>query len=441
MFGYNMRLALMSFRRNPGLSALMVVAIALGIAVCIMTLTVYHAMSGNPIWWKNDRLYAVTMDNWDPNQAYNRDGSVMPPPQMTYPDATHLLTSKIPERKTAMYVVDGVISGAGAAAARIETRLATADFFAMFDVPFLYGSGWSGTADSPPQPVIVLSRTQNEKLFGGANSVGRTLRWNDHEFRVVGVLDDWQPQPRFYDLNGGNFQAPEDAYIPFAWGKELELLSSGNTDCWRPQKLDTVAEFFEFRLHLDPDVGRAAGRAGARTHAGLHRRLLGRAAQGGPVRAPTRQPPDQRWPVAARPQGGRQRQPRAGGPGVCLPRRVSYQHRGPAAGEIPQRRRGHRRTAGLGCQPPADLRAAPGRGRHALGTGRHSRARACARSDLPPSTTCMRPRTWVAPAVTRNSPTWILRGCCGRWHWPSPPRWRRDCIRPGASVVCHPPCI
>ncbi len=61
-----LRLALGSFGRNPGLTALMVLAIALGIAVCIMTLTVFHAMSGNPIWWKNDRLYAVTMDNWDP---------------------------------------------------------------------------------------------------------------------------------------------------------------------------------------------------------------------------------------------------------------------------------------------------------------------------------------------------------------------------------------
>jgi putative ABC transport system permease protein len=243
MFGYYARLALKSFQRNPGLTVLMVLAIALGIAVCIMTLTVYHAMSGNPIWWKNDRLYAVTMDNWDPKQAYNHDASLMPPPQLTYRDAVHLFASNIPERKTLMYVVDGVVSGAGAPPARVETRLATADFFPLFDVPFLYGTGWSGGADSPPQPVIVLSRAENEKLFGGLNSVGRTLRWNDREFRVVGVLDDWLPRPRFYDLNGGNFQMPEDAYIPFAWGKELELLSSGNTDCWRPEKLDTMADF------------------------------------------------------------------------------------------------------------------------------------------------------------------------------------------------------
>ena len=49
MFGYYLRLALKSFGRNRGITALMVLAIALGIAVCVMTLTVYHAMSGNPI--------------------------------------------------------------------------------------------------------------------------------------------------------------------------------------------------------------------------------------------------------------------------------------------------------------------------------------------------------------------------------------------------------
>ena len=56
MLGYNLRLALNSLRRTPALTALMVGAIGLGISVCIVTLTVYHAMSGNPIWWKNNVL-------------------------------------------------------------------------------------------------------------------------------------------------------------------------------------------------------------------------------------------------------------------------------------------------------------------------------------------------------------------------------------------------
>ena len=233
MLGYYTRLAWKSFGRNPGITALMVLAIALGIAVCIMTLTVFHAMSGNPIWWKNDRLYAVTMDSWDPNQAFDKHYPSLPPPILTYKDARFLARSDIPERKVVMYTVDATLSGAATAPLRTNTRMTTGDFFAMFDVPFLYGGGWSAAADEPPQPVIVLSRETNDKLFGGANSIGRTLRWNDHEVRVVGVLDDWFPRPHFYDLIGGAFQSPEDAYVPFAWGPALSLQSSGDTDCWK----------------------------------------------------------------------------------------------------------------------------------------------------------------------------------------------------------------
>ncbi len=64
----------------------------------------------------------------------------------------------------------------------------------------------------------MLSRKLNEKVFGGENSVGRTISWNDREFRVVGVLDYYEPQPKFYDLNSGNFAIPEDAYIPVEMG-------------------------------------------------------------------------------------------------------------------------------------------------------------------------------------------------------------------------------
>jgi len=243
MFGYYTRLAFRSFGRNPGLTALMVLAIALGIAVCIMTLTVFHAMSGNPIWWKNERLYAVTMDNWDPNHPY-RQSSKLPPPEMTYKDTRYLFSSNIPERKVLMYSTVGVISNVGSVApARVDTRVTTADFFSMFEVPFLYGNGWSASADDPAQPVIVLSRAQNDKLFGGANSVGRTLRWDDHEFRIVGVLNDWFPRPRYYDLNGGSFQEPDAAYIPYGWGSELQLLNQEENDCWKPEQIDTFKDY------------------------------------------------------------------------------------------------------------------------------------------------------------------------------------------------------
>jgi putative ABC transport system permease protein len=245
MLGYYVRLAGLSFRRNPGLTALMVLAIALGIAVCVVTLTVYHATSGNPIWWKNDRLYAVTLDSWDPNEPADKQHPQLPPEQLTYKDATFLFNTPIPQRKVVMYKTGGTLSGGTAENKPTPAlvRLTTADFFGMFEVPFLYGSGWSAAVDQNPEPVLVLSKSRNEKLFGGANSVGRTIRWDDREFRIIGVLDDWLPQPKYYDLNNGNFDEPEDAYAPFAWGNALEKLSAGNTNCWKPEDLNTFKQF------------------------------------------------------------------------------------------------------------------------------------------------------------------------------------------------------
>jgi putative ABC transport system permease protein len=245
MLRYYLRLALNSFARTPGLTILMACAIALGIAACVITLTVHRAMSANPIAAKNDRLFTVTMDAWDPNKPPNEDQPELPPPQLTSHDATHLFTSDIPARKVIMYPVAGVLLGGASEhrPVRARTRVTSADFFPMFDVPFEYGSGWGSAADNSPAPVIVLSHFMNQKLFGGENSVGRTVRWNDREFRIIGVLAEWLPMPRFYDLNGSPFAAPEDAYVPWGWGTALELLSSGNILCWKSEKVDTFRAF------------------------------------------------------------------------------------------------------------------------------------------------------------------------------------------------------
>ena len=242
---YDLRLAVQSLQRHKGLSALMVLAIALGIAVCTMTFTIYHAMATNPIEWKNDQLYALTMDNWDPDEAYNDDEPEMPPTLMTYRDTTALHRSDIPKRSVIMYKSGAVLDSGrkGAKAERAMLRVTTGEFFPMFDVPFQFGQGWSKAADEGPEPVVVLSHETNQKAFGGENSVGRTVRLGDAEFRVVGVLRPWSPSPKFYDLNNGSFEEAEDAYIPFRWGEIRELPVYGNTNCWKSDPIASYADF------------------------------------------------------------------------------------------------------------------------------------------------------------------------------------------------------
>ena len=245
MLGYYFQLAFRNLRRNPGLTALMIGAVALGIAVCVMTLTMYRAMSGNPIWWKNDVLFAVTMDFWDPQQAYFEDRPELPPEQLTYRDAMAVYASDIPKRKVIMHKAIGIVSvdGQQVKPERALTRVTTKDFFELFDAPLQYGGTWTDAADTGPEPVMVLSRKLNEKLFGGANSVGRRVRWNDSEFRIIGVRDHWMPLPTFYDINNGSLEEPEDVYIPFGWSAALELPSAGNNNGWKPEDIKTYQEY------------------------------------------------------------------------------------------------------------------------------------------------------------------------------------------------------
>ena len=245
MLGYYLQLALRNLKRNPGLTALMIGAVGLGIAVCVMTLTMYRAMSGNPIWWKNDVLYAVTMDFWDPEQPAWEDKPELPPEQLTYRDAMVVYRSDIPKHKVIMHKAVGILSldGERVKPERITTRVTTRDFFSIFDVPFQYGGTWTDAADTGPEPVVVISRKMNERFFGGANSVGKRIRWDDHEFRVIGVRNHWMPLPTFYDVNNGNLEEPEDAYIPFGWNVALELQSAGNTNGWKPEDIKTYQDF------------------------------------------------------------------------------------------------------------------------------------------------------------------------------------------------------
>lgn len=247
MLGYYLRLALKSFRRTPGLTTLMVGAIAFGIAACIVTLTVYHTMSGNPIWWKNDVLYAVTMDSWDPKSPYDPSHPDLAPDQLTYQDAIYLSGSSIPRRKTLFTLVSGALSGAPGQSIPLSvlTGATTAGFFHMFDVPFEYGGSWSAAADQGMEPVIVLSRRENERLFGGTDSVGRTILWNNLSFRIVGILDHWYPQPKFYNLTGGgdgNFGRPTDAFVPFGWDATLHLPPAGSSGCWGSAQVNTYQQ-------------------------------------------------------------------------------------------------------------------------------------------------------------------------------------------------------
>ncbi|MRH01732.1 FtsX-like permease family protein [Xanthomonas sontii] len=239
MFGYYVRLALRSFRRNKVLTALMVLAIALGIGASMTTLTVFYVLSGDPIPQKSDRLFYVQVDP-QPKAGYQPGEE--PDSQNTRFDAEALLREKRAKRQALMTGGSVAIepTKSGLKPFKSEVRFTSADFFPMFDTPFLYGHGWTGTEDERHDRVVVISRKLNEKLFDGADSVGRELRMDQNTFRIVGVLDAWEAKPRFYDLTN-TYGSDEQAYLPFSVAMDLKMDRNGSMNCFGDSNGDQTA--------------------------------------------------------------------------------------------------------------------------------------------------------------------------------------------------------
>ena len=154
MFSYYLRLAWLSIRQNYGLSLLMVLAIGLGIGAAMTTVTVNYLMSANPIPAKSEQLFYVQLDNWDPHQPANDNGD--PPDQLTYRDATALWNARQAYRQVVQAQMGAVVEPEGQESLpfQVSGRANSADFFAMFEVPFLYGGGWDRQADESQQQVV-----------------------------------------------------------------------------------------------------------------------------------------------------------------------------------------------------------------------------------------------------------------------------------------------
>lgn len=231
MIGYYLDLALRSLKRNKVLTVLMVVAIALGIGASMTMLTVLHVMTADPIPGKSARLFYPQID---PQPLENYQEGVDPPEQFSWIDAMNLLHAHKGTRQVAMtggQVTVRPPQGAGRAFLA-DARYATADFFAMFDVPFAYGNSWTADDDDQQARVAVISRSLADKLYGAEQAVGQSLHLGKDSFRVIGVIDRWDPVPHYYDLTHGAYAHSEGVFLPLETALALKQGTSGNLVCW-----------------------------------------------------------------------------------------------------------------------------------------------------------------------------------------------------------------
>jgi len=230
MFLYYIRLGLRSLRRNPVLTILMMLSIGFGVAASITSYAVLRVTSTNPIPQKSSQLFAVQIDNTGPK--YNFHGE--PFDSLSYIDAMALLDAGKAQRQTALYPVEVSVipDDPSGIPFNARTYAVYSTAFEMFEIPFIYGHGWSTREDQDRIPVVVISRSVNDKLFKGENSVGRTIHLDGHSYAIAGVMDTWDPEPLYVDpSNSSSFGNPIELFIPFTHAVNIKLPSGGNVNC------------------------------------------------------------------------------------------------------------------------------------------------------------------------------------------------------------------
>lgn len=235
MLGYYIDLALRSLKRSPGLTTLMILIVGFGVAASMTSYSVFRAVSGDPIPWKSSRLFVPQIDIWGPKGHLDSTNNGEPPDAMDYTDAVALMREHRGKYQSAMYRVSPSIVPPDASKHPINVggHAVYSEFFPMLDVPFQFGSAWGADGDAQHASVVVISGKLNQKLFGGINSVGKTIDIDGKDYRVVGVLGDWSPKPVFYDVvnTGGFTTGQEDVFLPFTRAIDVGMPNDGNTNC------------------------------------------------------------------------------------------------------------------------------------------------------------------------------------------------------------------
>jgi putative ABC transport system permease protein len=263
MLGYYLALARRSLRRNVALTILMIVAIAFGVGASMTTLTVLRVLSADPIPGKSGDLYYVQLD---PQQRSRHGVIAEPPDQLTRADAEALLRLARADRQAMMSGGSAAIEPErdGLDPFFVEGRWTSADFFAMFQVPFVAGSPWTAADDGNAARVAVIARQLAEKAFGSIDVVGRSLRVEGTELRIAGVIDTWQLEPHFYDLTTGSYGTRELLFVPFSTSRELKLSRSGSMNCWAEHEdseaVGAPCMWIQFWVELDSKAKAAAYR-------------------------------------------------------------------------------------------------------------------------------------------------------------------------------------
>ncbi|HEY2017465.1 MAG TPA: ABC transporter permease [Bryobacteraceae bacterium] len=234
-FFQDLRYALRTLGRAPGFTSIAVLTLALGIGANTAIFSLVHAVILKPLPFRDpQRLIAV----WDTYLPQYPQLGVSPPELAAWQQQTDLFE----ETAWYRYVPQNFsLTAPGAEALEVHAAFVSPALFPMLGVTPASGRGFAAREDAH---AALLSRALWLRRFGGDPAIaGKSIRLNDQEFTVAGVMPAGFRFPEWADLwlppgplQGDEMSNPVRHALGF-----LGRLRSGTTLTQADARLRTIA--------------------------------------------------------------------------------------------------------------------------------------------------------------------------------------------------------
>ena len=167
--------------KSPGVTIVVIIALALGIGANTAIFSVVNAVLLRPLPYDEaDRLVFL-----------NEKSPVLDEMSISYPNFTDWRNQNQSFEKMGVYNRASYnLTGAGEAE-RIVTGQVSADLFSVLRVNALHGRVFTNEEDKPGgTPVVVLSYGLWQRRFGGQNIVGQPITLNGKSYTVIGIMPE-----------------------------------------------------------------------------------------------------------------------------------------------------------------------------------------------------------------------------------------------------------
>ena len=192
---HDLRYALRTLARAPGFTTIAVLTLALGIGANTAIFSLVHAVILKPLPFRDPaRLITV----WDTYLPQFPTVGVSPPELAAWQQQTDLF------EQTAWYrhVPQNLdLTAPASEALEVHATVASATLFPMLGVAPALGRTFEGEGIAEIPDVTLLSHSLWQRRFGGDPAIaGKTVRLNDREFTIIGVMPASFQFPDWADL-------------------------------------------------------------------------------------------------------------------------------------------------------------------------------------------------------------------------------------------------